>query len=262
MNITEFVEKFGRTLFEAPLAPSSRADEPAELGEIRLAILDEVRRKSYRAGGRKVFPFDLVRVELRGVDRQQHGVFTGAFFRKYLEQEIRSGLRGDGCMYPESLRIEVQAEIGLPKPGVPWLTVSAGSQQPGGSGSGAARLLVVEGMANCPEIRLDRERTNIGRVVDVYRSEGLFRRNDLAFAEDTEINRSVSREHAHVVYDRAAGEYRLFNDRWYPRGEAAECGVWIIRNGMSHEVHRDPRGTKLEPGDEIRLGRAALRFEF
>jgi hypothetical protein len=52
-------------------------------------------------------------------------------------------------------------------------------------------------------------------VVDVYRDAGLFRRNDLAFAADTDVNRSVSREHAHILHDRVSGEYRLFNDRWY-----------------------------------------------
>ena len=122
--------------------------------------------------------------------------------------------------------------------------------------------MVREGSANAPEIRLEKARTNIGRVVDVYRAEGLSRRNDLAFAGDTEINRSVSREHAHIMFDKAAGEYRLFNDRWYPRGtRAGECGTWVVRDGMSLEVHRDARGAKLEPGDEIHFGRAVVMFE-
>ena len=155
------------------------------------------------------------------------------------------------------------ATVGLPKPGEPWLRVEAESQEPGSPGRRVARLVVREGTANFPEIRLDKERTNIGRSVDVYRDGGIFRRNDLAFTEDTEINRSVSREHAHIVYDRASGEYRLFNDRWYPRGESptAECGACIVRGGMSREVHRDTRGARLEPGDEIHLGRAVLMFE-
>jgi hypothetical protein len=121
--------------------------------------------------------------------------------------------------------------------------------------------VVVEGAAHAPEIRLEKARTNIGRVVDVYRSEGMYRRNDLTFAEDTEINRSVSREHAHIVFDKAAGEYRLFNDRWYPRGPEGDCGTWIVRDGMSQQVHRNARGTKLEAGDEIHFGRAVVMFE-
>jgi hypothetical protein len=99
---------------------------------------------------------------------------------------------------------------------------------------------------------------HIGREVDVYRNGGMHRRNDLAFVEDNEWNRSVSREHAHIDYDRVTGEYRLFNDRWYERGK--DCGTRILRDGVSLEVHRDSRGTRLEAGDEIHLGQAVLVF--
>jgi hypothetical protein len=260
MSINDFLEKFGRTIFEAPLA--SPAAEPAELAEIRLAVLDQVREKSYRSGGRKVFPYDLVRIQFRGLEEERRAVFAGPFFRKYIEQEVRGALRGAGCRFPEELRVEVDAEAGFPKPGEQWLAVSVTSQQRA-PGKAIGKLVVREGTANAPEVRLEKARTNIGRVVDVYRSEGLARRNDLAFAEDTPVNRSVSREHAHIRLDRATGEYRLFNDRWYPLtgGAAAECGIWIVRDGMSQEVHRNSRGTRLEPGDEIHFGRAVVVFE-
>jgi hypothetical protein len=261
MTINDFLEKWGRTLFEGPLATATKPDEPPELAEIRLALLDEVRQKSYRSGGgRKVFPYDLLRIQLRGIEESRYPIFAGRFFRQYLEQEVRNGLREAGTRYPESLRVEVDPVVGLPQRGEPWLIVEASSQQP--AGAAAARLTVLEGTATVPELRLDKPRINIGRVVDVYRAEGLFRRNDLAFIAETEINATVSREHAHIRHDSATGEYRLFNDRWYQRGpRGGECGVWIVRDGMSHEVHRDSRGAKLEPGDEIRLGQAVVAFE-
>jgi hypothetical protein len=265
MSITEFLEKWGQTLFEAPLATSEgEREEPRELAEVRLAVLDRVRDRSYRSGGRKVFPYDLVRIALRGLEEDRRAVFAGRFFRKYVEQEVRVALRNDGCRFPEDLRVEVDATGGLPLPGEEWLVVSVASQEhTPGAALAPARLVVREGTANVRELRLGKPRTNIGRVVDVYRNEGLFRRNDLAFVEDTPINRSVSREHAHIRFDRATGEYRLFNDRWYPLSGpgAAECGTWIVREGMSQEVHRQARGTKLEPGDEIHFGRAVVLFE-
>jgi len=264
MNLADYLEKWGRTVFESPLATAPSPDEPPELAEIRLAVLDQIREKSYQAGGKKVFPYDLLRITVRGIDESRIGVFTGRFFHKYLEQEIHGALRGAGCRFPEYLRVTVDASVGFPKRGEAWLTVHAVSQEPEGrSARPAARLVVCEGSANTAELRLDKARTNIGRVVDVYRSEGLHRRNDLTFLEDTEINRSVSREHAHILFEKVSGDYRLFNDRWYPRGgpRPDECGVWIVRDGMSLEVHRDSRGFKLEPGDEIHFGRAVVRFE-
>jgi hypothetical protein len=259
MNLGQFLEKFGRTMLERPLATSPDPDEPPELAEIRLAILDQVREKSYRSGGRKVFPYDLLRVELRGVEQSRAPMFTGQFFRKYLEQEVHGALRTGGCRYPDNLRVDVAATVGLPRKDEPWLVVEAVSLEQAGTGKNSARLVVRCGDASTAELPLEKARINIGRVVDVYRDAGLFRRNDLAFPAETDVNRSVSREHAHIVHDRLSGEYRLFNDRWYARG--GDCGTWIVRDGMSQEVHRNARGTKLEPGDEIHFGKAVVVFE-
>jgi hypothetical protein len=264
MNLTDFLERFGRTVFEGPLASAPRLEEPPELAEIRLAVLDRIREKSYRSGGRKVFPFDLLRVELRGVEEARREVFAGRFFQRYLETEVRNALRDAGCRYPDNLRVEVEPRVGLPQPGEEWLAVEVTSQEAAAPDAlPHARLVIREGSANVTALPLNKPRINIGRVIDVYREEGLFRRNDLAFAEDTEINRTVSREHAHITFDLPSGEYRIFNDRWYPRGapRKPECGTWIVRDGMSREVERSTRGTKLEPGDEIHLGRAVVMFE-
>jgi hypothetical protein len=198
---------------------------------------------------------------MNGVEAARREIFAGRFFRQYLEQEVRTALRDSGCRFPDNLRVDVDAQTGLPKPDEPWLTIDAVSQEKSEDARRSVSLIVREGEANVGSVRLDKARVNIGRVVDVYREQGLFRRNDLAFAADTEINLTVSREHAHILFDRVTGEHRLFNDRWYPREGRGECGVWIIRDGMSQEVHRNSRGVKLEPGDEIHFGRAVVSFE-
>ena len=260
MNLSDYLEKWGRTILEAPLASRPNPEEPPELAEVRLAVLDQVRQKSYRSGGRKVFPYDLVRVSMRGLEESRCAVFGGAFFRRYMEEEVRRALAAAGCRFPENLSVAVEVTSGLPSRDEPWLTVEAALLQPAPSAATSARLVVREGTANLPEIRLDKPRINIGRSVDVFRAEGLLRRNDLAFTEDTEVNSSVSREHAHILFEKTTGEYRLFNDRWYPLG-SHDCGIWIVRDGLSQEVHRSSRGIRLEPGDEIHLGRAVVVFE-
>jgi hypothetical protein len=258
MNVTEFLEKWGRTLFEGPLGRTATLESPPELAEIRFAVLDEVRRHSYRAGARQVLPYDLVRVHMRGVEEGRAAVFRSAFFRQYLEHEIQGNLRASGVRFPERLRVEVEIGTGLPLPDEPWLTVAVASQGDPAELRKTARLLVRHGRSNAPELSLEKPRVHIGREVDVYRNGGMHRRNDLAFVEDCEENRSVSREHAHIDYDTTTGEYRLFNDRWYARG--TDCATRIVRNGVSIEVHRDTRGTRLEPGDEIHLGQAIVIF--
>ena len=262
MRLSEYLERWGRAIFEGPFTPAER-DVPPEVAEIRLAILDEIREKSYLAGGKKVFPHNQLRISLRGVEESRAGMFTGRFFRQYFEQEVRQCLHRDDCLFPDDLRAEVTVTHHLPKPDEDWMTVQAETVERPPATRRLAKLVVVSGKTNEAELTLSKARTNIGRTADVYRSEGLFRRNDLAFAEDNEVNRTVSREHAHILFDRSKGEYRLFNDRWYEHDEKTDtnCGVWIVREGMSHEVHRGGRGMRLVPGDEIHLGKAILRFQ-
>jgi hypothetical protein len=262
MRFSEYLERWGRTIFEKPFAPAQ--DElPAEVAEIRLAILDEIRGKSYIAGGKKVFPYNLLRIRLLGVDTTRAAMFAGRFFQQYFEHEVRQCLRRDDCLFPDDLRAEVSVTGQLPKPEEDWLTVQAETVDRPPAARRLAKLVVLAGKATEPELTLSKARTNLGRTPEVYRSEGLFRRNDLSFAADTETNRTVSREHAHILFDRSTSVYRLFNDRWYQREEEANgnCGTWIVREGMSHEVHRGGRGMKLQPGDEIHLGKAVLRFQ-
>ena len=89
-----------------------------------------------------------------------------------------------------------------------------------------------------------------------------------ALAEATEGNfpsrdrrphpdRTVSREHADIAFHKRSG------DRWYKQGHKGDggCGLWIIRDGLSQEVHPNARGTRLQHGDEIHLGRAVVKFQ-
>jgi hypothetical protein len=263
MNLSEFLEKFGRTVFEAPFAVG-QGGEPPEVAEIRLAILDQVRAKSYRSGGKRIFPSNLVHIHARGIEDSRAPLFNGKFFRKYFEQELRQHLDKNEIRYPEDLRVDVHVMRELPAPGEEWVWVEVESEERAGPAPRrTGRLVVMEGKANEGEITLSKARINIGRTVDVYRAEGVLRRNDLAFTEDTDINRTVSREHAHILYDKAAGEYRLFNDRWYKREDAGSPvpSTWIVRDGLSQEVPHTTRGTKLEPGDEIHFGKAVVRFQ-
>jgi hypothetical protein len=230
-----------------------------------LAVLDEVKARSHRVGGRRVFPYNLVRIRLRGVPDDQAGPFTGPFFAQFCEEELRKGLRRSNYRFPADLRVQVDTTREFPATNESWLMVETAAQPAAASTSHsrrAARLVLVKGIANHTEIGLNKARTNIGRTVDVFRADGPSRRNDLAFDETDSVSRTVSREHAHIAYSRRSGEYRLFNDRSYQPDtkRTGNCGLWIIRDGLSHEVPRGPRGVRLEPGDEIHLGRAVVRF--
>ncbi len=265
--LSDLFEKLGRAIFEAPFTASRISADVPELAEIRLVAIDAIKNKSHRVAGKLVFPFNLVRIHLSGVPENQAETFRSEFMAQYFDQELRAGLARANYRYPDDLRVQLETTPELPGPKETWIRVEAESIARVAAPSliklkSEGALVVTQGRANQDEVVLNKTRTNIGRTVDVFTNAGPSRRNDIAFADDTEINRSVSREHAHILRDQESGEYRIFNDRFYKLGNDAEanCGLWIVRDGRSQPVHRNSRGAALQPGDEIHLGRAILQF--
>ena len=266
MSLSELIEKLGKTIFETPFDATMAPKDAPELAEIRLAVLEQILKKGQRVRGRVVFPYNLVRIRIRGSSDDESAFLESEFLKGYFEQEIRRSLVRSNHRFPDDLEVEFCTTRELPKTGEEWLRVETESRPRKDAATTphrAARLVVMRGVANAPEIALSKNRTNIGRTVEVYRARGPSRRNDLAFTEENNINSTVSREHAHILYSKSTGEYRLYSDRWYKQGkkEAGNCGLWIIRDGLSQEVHRNPRGVRLKPGDEIQLGGALVKFQ-
>src|SRR5436190_14798980 len=100
MEISSVIEKLGRAIFEAPFGGGRISKDAPELAEIRLAVLDAVKKKSHRAGGKSVFPFNVVRIHLRGVPEEQSQVWQGEFLAKYFSEELRSGLARADFRFP------------------------------------------------------------------------------------------------------------------------------------------------------------------
>jgi hypothetical protein len=267
MSLSDLVEKLGKTIFEAPFDAALATKDAPELAEIRLTVIEQILKNGQRVGGRIVFPHNLVRIHVRGASDSESAFLKSEFLKAYFEEEIKKSLFRSNYKFPDDLAVEFSTTSELPSAREPWLRVESESRprkEPAPAASRrTARLMVVRGTANASEIALSKERINIGRTVEVYRAQGPSRRNDVAFTAESEINSTVSREHAHIMYFKKTGEYRLFNDRWYKPGkkDASSCGLWIIRDGLSQEVHRDARGVKLHSGDEIQLGRAILKFQ-
>ena len=97
-------------------------------------------------------------------------------------------------------------------------------------------------------------RVYLGRLEEVVDPDGrVRRRNDVAFLEVGEINSTVSREHARIAWDAESGGYWL-------RAEQNASGTRIYRGGRTIDVSaHDRRGVRLQSGDEVYLGRAAVK---
>lgn len=248
--------------------------------EIRRALLDEVESRIVSAGsGKRVFPFNRLRVALLAPGPRER-VELEAVVRDVwdLQAEIGERLIENGCPVPPDLAVSVEvteqggAESGqqrryridferterlgpppppLPPSGTGTVQVSVASF----GGRPLLELTVIKGSATRKVYSFPAGRLNIGRLEEIVDEEGrVKRRNDIAFLEEGDVNQTVSREHARILFDEVSGELRL-------RAEHGASNTRILRGGRSIDVSsRDARGIKLQSGDEIYFGRACVKI--
>lgn len=246
--------------------------------EIRRALLDEVESRIVSAGGgKRVFPFNRLRLFLLAPGPRER-IELEAVVRDVwdLPAEIRERLTESGCPVPSDLKVDVEVtEQGGPEYGdrryridferierpasipPPMPPSGAGTVQVPAPLLGDRPLLeltVTKGAATRKVYSFPAGRLHVGRMEEIVDDEGrVRRRNDVAFLEEGDVNQTVSREHARILYDEASGELRL-------RAEHGASSTRILREGRSIEVSsRDTRGIKLQSGDEIYFGRACVK---
>jgi hypothetical protein len=240
----------------------------AEPMEIRRAILEDVGSRIVAVGGgKRVFPFNRVTVHLRADDSEERAAMEAVVREGWdLERDIPERLRELDARVPPDLEVLARIEEGSPantefgdrRFRVTYeRTESAGATVTEvGSPAGAARptleLTVVQGTATQRVYTSTADRVYIGRLREVLDPEGrVKRRNDVAFLDEGEINQTVSREHARILWDQEARSFWL---------RAEQKGTRVFRDGRTLEVSpQDRRGVRLQPGDEVYVGRASLK---
>ena len=229
--------------------------------EIRRAVLDDAESRVVAVGeGKRIFPYNRLTVHLLAATGEERAVLEAAAREGWaLEPEIAGRLRDRGCPVPPDLKVEtVFHDEPLPRFGDRRFFVeyakSEASPKAAEPGRPLLELTVLKGDASQHVYELESPRVFLGRLEEVVASDGrVRRRNDVAFREEGEINTTVSREHARITWDDETAGYWL-------RAEQNASGTRIYRAGRTIEVSaHDRRGVRLQPGDEIYLGRACVK---
>jgi hypothetical protein len=248
--------------------------------EIRRAVLDEVESRIVSAGGgKRVFPFNRLRIRLLAPGPREKDELEALVGDAWdLPAEIRERIAERGCPVPPDLDVNVEVTdeaspafgdrryridferaertVKPPTPALPTLASNVGTvaMPKPESDRPILELTVLKGTATRKVYSFPAGRVHVGRMEEIVDDEGrVRRRNDVAFQEDGDINQTVSREHARILYDEASGELRL-------RAESGASSTRIFREGRSIDVSgRDPRGVKIQSGDEIYFGRASVK---
>jgi hypothetical protein len=226
--------------------------------ELLHASLDELERKVQPAGrGRRLFPYD--RVVVRIAQPGSDPVAIAAIFGE-LEARLRDRLAELKCEAPESIDASVSCADVADDPTLPLLTVECFREahkriEPAGAVAyPSITVTVVKGQCAETEYVFDEPVIAIGRTPEPTDAFGQVRYNHVAFLETRDgVNETVGRAHARLQFDRESGRYYLFN-------EGSSNPTSIIRGGRTIRVApRDPRGVRIQSGDQVQLGRAVLR---
>jgi hypothetical protein len=241
-----------RRFFDGPLEPGAA---PIELLQ---AALDLLERKVQPTGrGSRIFPYNQIAVRVAQPSADRDAI--GAVFAQ-LEPRLRERLAELRCQAPARLLTDVV--VVEPDGDVPVLSVECTRVEtpapltgPAAAPDVTVSIAVVKGQCEQPEYRFTESLVTIGRTADPVDAHGNVRRNHVVFADVRDgISETVARAHARLQRDPETGDYHLFN-------ETSTNPTVIIRAGRSIRVPpRDPRGLRVQSGDEIQLGRAVIRL--
>ena len=238
--------------------------DPASLLELRQQILENVEDNIEFDRGGASFPYDEIRITFPA-DENQREVLNRAFMEERpIRDEIMVLLGTHHCRMASEPVVVVQFMSDGQMAGTGPFRVDF-SRRPREAGkTPAARqepqptamLTVLKGAADPMILKVRKKRTRIGRVKELLDLEGaIARRNDLTFADDDdEVNASVGRAHATIVFDGGTRDFRVVD-------ETSRFGTRIFRDDRTITVLSGGRGITLKDGDEIYFGRACVRFE-
>lgn len=241
-----------RSFFEPPI------DATASPLELLQAALDQLERKAQPSGrGSRVFPYTRVVVHVAQPDADRAAI--EAVFGQ-LNARLRERLAELRCDMPADFQARVAiADSAHPGHGVLWVECSNDEDAPSRTAAERElprlRVFVVKGQCQQAEYTFQEGGIAIGRGAEPGDIFGRVRRNHVAFLDVRDgVTETVARAHARLEFDRASRAYLLFN-------ESSSNPTFLLRGGRSIRVApRDPRGVRVQSGDEVQLGRAVLRL--
>lgn len=244
-----------KNFFDGPL------EKDASPLELLQAVLDTLERRVQPTGrGSRVFPYDkiAIRIAQPGADRDA----IAAVFRQ-LEPRLRERLAELRC---EALLPSLAIDVSVLTESVeaqPMLSVECTSDEdvPAAPvvsrGHRAMHVAIVKGQCDHTAFTFAEPLVGIGRTAEPVDALGNVRRNHIAFSDARDgVTETVARAHARIERDPTTGDYHLFN-------ESSSNPTTILRGGRALRAPaRDPRGLRLQSGDEVQLGRAVIRVTF
>jgi hypothetical protein len=237
--------------------------------EIVHAVLAHAEHQVIATGrGRRAFPFTRVTVRVLAPSRDQalrarlNAVFDGPpSLKERLAERLRAG-GVDATVDAVTIAFSAKAlpgwthkDFNVEYERAPIAPAPPPPAAPAVAAPPRVKIAVRNGTAAHDAYTFSQSRIDLGRRLEVVNAKHeVVRTNDVAFADDeSEVNRTVSRRHAHILW--TGNELRICDDR-------SAHGTRLVREGRTVPVPAGSRGVRLRSGDEILLGNARLRVTF
>ncbi len=242
-------------------------EQPADVKKIRNFLLQFIKEKLQRASGGEGVNITGLYLFITCMDSEQH-LYEGATFASIpgkFREEIQRIADDYAISLPSSWKLEVaftdkypaQAYIATEFPVALFIsTKRSGLIQ----NKSRAFLKILSGQAEKEMYVIDpsNEKINIGREAKAQMSGGFVRKNSIAFTSSgsMDMNRSVSRQHAHIEWEASTGSFLVFADE----GGIPPNNKMKVRTaeGVSFKMQAIEVGHRLQEGDQIILGDSAV----
>ena len=255
-RLRSFEQRLDRKLREI-LGGNSPATH-RQIVEIDRAILDDIASHvTVLPRGKRAFSYSDLQIRIFVPEPALIPSYKAAFLDADFEESVRTRLREERTDMPKRFSIRVELVGELPEARKREGFVIEYGMTTELTAPATCKLTIVRGAAEQTLHEFAAARVNLGRMAEVLDQDHiLVRTNHIAFSDDgSNVNQSVSRQHAHLWFDAESGGYRISDDR-------SKTGTSVIRSGESIRVPSGTaKGILLQSGDEIRLGEARIKFE-
>ena len=243
-------------------------ERPGDVKKIRSQLLQFIKEKLQRAEGGEGANITGIHLFINCPDNERY-LYEAALFsnspEKFKSEELQKMADDYAIMLPATWKFEVAYTDKFPEQSYIAKDIDAAlfltTRKAGLSHKRShAYIKILNGNAEKETYLIDGSsgKINIGREIKVQVAGGFIRKNSIAFVSpgQTEMNRSVSRQHAHIEWEPGSGSFLAFADE----GGIPPHNKMKIRNveGVYSKMQAIEVGHRLEEGDQIILGDAAV----
>ncbi|MGZ3837902.1 MAG: FHA domain-containing protein [Flavisolibacter sp.] len=243
-------------------------EQPADAKTVREQLLQAIKEQLKKAEGGEGAHIRGLQVFITCTPEQRHMYEAAVYFGepgRFREAEVQRIADDYAIDLPEGWTLDISFEPTLPAEAIGVPGLAAGffivTKEHTVQKTAVAYIKIRMGEAEKPlyTITSGSGKICIGRERRVQTAGGFYRENQIAFPANSEngSNRYVSRQHAHIEFDQASGQFLLFADEGgIPPGNK----IKVKRSGEAEplKLYTTSFAHALQEGDQVLLGESAL----